>query len=72
MGSSVLKFHRTSQKTELSNDNKIKQKKLILKSRNLYKKGIYYDRPKIKSFKSRVSPHILKAKKLSAMEISIQ
>ena len=49
---------------KLSTDNKIKQRKYILKSRKLYKKGIYYDRPKIKSFKSRVSPHILKAKKM--------
>ena len=45
-----------------------KQKKALRKSRKLYKKGIYYIRPKIKSFKSKVSPHIIKARKLYSIE----
>ena len=48
----------------LSKNNKVKQKKALTKSRKLYKKGIYYERPKIKSFKSKKSPHILKAQKI--------
>ena len=32
-----------------------KQKKNILKSRKLYKKGIFYQRPKVKSFKSNLT-----------------
>ena len=30
-----------------------KQKKNILKSRKLYKKGVFYQRPKVKSYKSK-------------------
>ena len=56
---------------KLSNDNKIKQKKFILKSRKLYKNKIYYNRPKLKSFKSRISPHILKAKKMYKLKTII-
>ena len=48
----------------LSKNNKVKQKKALTKSRKLYKKGIYYERPKIKSFKSKKSPHVLKAQKI--------
>ena len=52
----------------LSNNNTKKQKKELLKSRKLYKKGIYYNRPKIKSFKSKISPHILKARKIYSIK----
>lgn len=44
-------------------DHKI-QSKEIIKSRNFYKKGLYHSRPKIKSFKSKKSPHIMKAEKM--------
>lgn len=44
-------------------DKKI-QAKQLLKSRRLYKRGIYYSRPKISSFKSRPSRHMIKAKKI--------
>ena len=40
------------------------QKKNIIKSRKLYKKGKYYQRPKVKSFKSRKSNHLSRARKL--------
>jgi hypothetical protein len=49
-------------KTLSINDTK-KQKKNILKSRKLYKKGIYYQRPKVQSFHSKSSGHIDKAEK---------
>jgi hypothetical protein len=50
--------------TSLSKNNKIKQTKYLKKSQKLAKKGIYFNRPKINSFKSKDSPHILKAKKI--------
>lgn len=40
------------------------QGKELLKSRRLYKQGIYYSRPKLKSFKSKKSNHIRKAEKI--------
>ena len=45
-----------------------KQKKNIRKSRKLYKKGIYIDRPKLKSFPKKESPHIVKAKKMYGVD----
>ena len=45
-----------------------KQKKNLSKSRKLYKKGIYYTRPKVKSFKSRKSNHLAKLKEMYGVE----
>jgi hypothetical protein len=42
----------------------IKQKRNITKSRKLYKKGIYYQRPKVNSFHSHKSGHLEHAQKL--------
>ena len=50
--------------TILSNKDKKKQRQSILKSRRLYKKGKYYTRPKVKSFKAKPSNHVKTAKKL--------
>jgi hypothetical protein len=44
-------------------DRKTQGKELI-KSRRLYKKGVYYSRPKVSSFKSKKSTHIIKAEKM--------
>jgi len=48
----------------LTRKDKNKQGKELMKSRRLYKKGIYYSRPKVKSFKSKKSDHIIKAEKI--------
>ena len=48
----------------LSKKDKDKQKKNLIKSRKLYKKGKYYTRPKVKTFKSRKSNHLQRAEKL--------
>lgn len=48
----------------LSKNDKIKQKKLLNRSRKLYKKGVYFLRPKVKSFKNKKSPHIENATRL--------
>ena len=52
----------------LTNKDTIKQKKALIKSRKLYKKGKYHVRPKIKSFKSKISRHIVKARKLYSID----
>ena len=52
----------------LSNKDSKKQKKNIQKSRKLYKKGKYYSRPIVKSFKSKPSPHIENARKIYEIE----
>jgi hypothetical protein len=48
----------------LTSKDRKKQAKQLLKSRRLYKKGIYHSRPKVSSFKSKKSPHVTKAEKI--------
>jgi Mor family transcriptional regulator len=52
----------------LKQKDKLKQKKNLKKSRKLYKKGVYFSRPKVDSFKSKESPHIKKLKKMYNIE----
>ena len=44
------------------------QKRELMKSRRLYKKGHYYTRRKMSSFVSKKSPHIIKAEKIYHLE----
>ena len=53
----------------LSNKDKKKQQKEIIKSRKAYKKKQFYSRKKMNSFKSKESPHIKKAKKIYNIDI---
>ena len=46
----------------LSSKDKIKQTRMLKKSKKLYKKGIYYIRKPVKTFHSKTSKHILKAR----------
>jgi len=48
----------------LTRKDRKKQGKELLKSRRLYKKGIYHSRAKVASFKSKKSNHIINAEKL--------
>jgi len=48
----------------LSNIDTLKQYKNILKSRKLYKRGKYFKRPKVKTFKTKKSNHITNAKSI--------
>jgi DNA-binding Xre family transcriptional regulator len=48
----------------LTRKDKGVQTKMLIKSRRLYKKGKFYTRKAIPSFKSKKSPHILKAMKI--------
>ena len=49
---------------KLTRKDKRVQSKMLIKSRRLYKKGKFYTRKAIPSFKSKKSPHILKAMKI--------
>jgi len=48
----------------LTKKDKRTQKNMLLKSRRLYKKGIYYTRKRVKSFTSKKSSHIAKAQQM--------
>ena len=48
----------------LTKKDKIKQQKMLNKSRKLYKKGIYYTRKPVKSYKSKKSKHVINAMKI--------
>lgn len=52
----------------LSKKDKEKQKKMLLKSQKMYKKGIYFTRKKIDSFRSKKSDHVLNAQKIYGIE----
>lgn len=49
---------------KLTKKDKLVQTKMLMKSRKLYKKGLYFTRKNVKSFKSKKSPHIIKAEKI--------
>ena len=49
---------------KLSSKDKKKQKKMLLRSREAYKKGKYVRRSPVKSYTSKISSHIIKAKKV--------
>lgn len=52
----------------LTRKDRVKQKKNIMKSRSLYKKGKYILRPKVSSFRSKPSGHVKTAKKMYKIE----
>lgn len=52
----------------LSSRDKAKQISLLTKSKRLYKKGVYFTRKPVKSFHSKTSKYILKAKKIYGVE----
>jgi hypothetical protein len=52
----------------LTRKDRKKQSKMLLKSRRLYKKGKFYTRKHVSSFKSTKSPHILKAQKIYKLD----
>jgi DNA-binding Xre family transcriptional regulator len=52
----------------LTKKDKKKQSKMLMKSRRLYKKGIYYTRKPVSSFKSKKSQHIINAEKIYGVD----
>ena len=57
-------YHKHYIPKHLSVRDKSKQIQNLNKSRKLYKKGKYFQRPKVKSFKSKPSKHVENAKDL--------
>lgn len=53
---------------KLSKKDKQKQYKMLLKSRKMYKKGIYVSRAPVSSFKSKPSKHIRNAMKIYGVD----
>jgi hypothetical protein len=53
---------------KLNKKDKKKQLNMLLKSRKLYKQKQFFTRKKISSFKSKISPHILKARQIYKTE----
>ena len=52
----------------LTRKDRAAQSKMLLKSRRLYKKGKFYTRKAVSSYKTNVSEHITKAKKMYDVE----
>jgi predicted GTPase len=66
--SNIMKFPMRYLPKMLDNNDKKKQVKMLVKSQRLYKKGIYYTRDKVASFKSKKSNHIANARKIYKIE----
>ena len=52
----------------LTKKDREKQVKSLSKSRKMYKRGKYYTRPPVSSFKSRKSEHIIRAEKMYGVD----
>ena len=59
-----MKYPKRYLPNTLKNNDKIKYYKSLNKSKKLYKRGVYFLRPRIKSFKSKKSNHIQNAKNI--------
>ena len=52
----------------LSSKDKQTQSKMLLKSKRLYKKGVFYTRKPVKTFHSKTSKHVLKARNVYGVQ----
>jgi hypothetical protein len=59
-----LKFPRRYIPSKLTKKDKQKQANLLVKSKKLYKKHIFYNRPKVSSYKNKPSNHIVNAQRI--------
>ena len=60
----IMKINLRYLPKRLSRKDKSSQSKMLMKSRRLYKKGLYYTRKAVRSFQSTKSSHIIKAMKI--------
>ena len=60
----IMKYPARYLPKALENNDKKKYYQSLNKSKKLYKRGVYFLRPKIKSFKSKKSNHIQNAKRI--------
>jgi hypothetical protein len=63
-----MKFPLRYLPIQLSQKDKIKAAQMLMKSKKLYKKGKYYTRQKVKSFKSKPSNHVANARRIYGIE----
>jgi hypothetical protein len=63
-----MKFPLRYLPVQLSQKDKIKAAQMLMKSKKLYKKGKYYTRQKVKSFKSKPSNHVANARRIYGVE----
>jgi hypothetical protein len=63
-----MKFNLRYLPKKLSAKDKKKQAKMLNKSKKLYKKGIYFSRPSVKTFKSKKSNHIRNAERIYGVD----
>jgi len=63
-----MKFPLRYLPIQLSQKDKIKAAQMLMKSKKLYKKGKYYTRQKVKSFKSKPSNHVANARRIYGVE----
>ena len=63
-----MKFPVRYLPAQLSKKDKIKEARMLMKSKKLYKKGKYYTRQKVKSFKSKPSNHVANARRIYGVE----
>jgi hypothetical protein len=63
-----MKFPVRYLPAQLSQKDKIKAAQMLMKSKKLYKKGKYYTRQKVKSFKSKPSNHVANARRIYGVE----
>jgi hypothetical protein len=60
----MIKINKRYLPKRLTRKDRKVQARMLLKSRKMYKKGIYYTRKKVSSFKSKKSNHILNAERM--------
>ena len=60
----MKKFNLRYLPNRLTKKDRIKQSRMLSKSKSLYKKGKYYTRKPLKSFKSKKSNHVSNAKRI--------
>lgn len=63
-----MKFNLRYLPKRLSAKDKKKQAKMLNKSKKLYRKGIYFSRPRVKTFKSKKSSHITNAERIYGVD----
>lgn len=63
-----MKFPLRYLPVQLSQKDKIKEARMLMKSNKLYKKGKYYTRQKVKSFKTKPSNHVANARRIYGVE----
>ena len=59
-----MKINKRYLPNRLTKKDRGVQARMLLKSRKMYKKGIYYTRKKVASYTSKTSNHIMNARKL--------